>query len=99
MLLCMEGALHASIDFYNTTWPRHLKLKVSVVQDCIETGESSSSKQCMIATAEGDDVEDQVFASEVVRRTEEYFLHYGPCTTGLDAGYHSFKGGFSGLDS
>ena len=68
------------------------------MRDYIETGESGSSKQCMITTAEGDDVEDQVFTLEVVRLTEDYFQHYGPCATGLDTGYYSFKGGFSGLD-
>lgn len=65
----------------------------------VEAGKGGSSEQCVIATTEGDDVEDQVFASEVVRRTEDYFQCYGARTTGFDARDHSFKGGFGGLDS
>ena len=44
MLLRMEGALHVSIDCYNATWSRHLKLEISVVRGCIEIGERGSSK-------------------------------------------------------
>ena len=53
----------------------------------------------MIATSERDDVEDQVFASEVTRGDEDYLQHYGPRATGLYARYDSSEGGFSGLDS
>ena len=58
MLFSMEGALHVTIDCNNATRSRHFKLQVSIVRDCIKAGESSSSEQCMVATAERDDVED-----------------------------------------
>ena len=71
MLLSTEGALHVYIDCNDATWTGHLELQIGVMQDRIEAGKSGSSEQCMIAAAEGDDVEDQVFASEVVRRAED----------------------------
>ena len=58
VLLSTEGALRISIDCYNTTWSGHLKLEVGIVQHHIESRECGSSEQCMIATAEGDDIED-----------------------------------------
>ena len=60
MLLSAEGAFHVSIHCYNSAWSGHLEFEIGVVRDCIEAGESCSSEQCMIATAEGDDVEDQL---------------------------------------
>ena len=73
MLLSAEGALRVSIDCNDATWTGHVELQIGVVWDRIEAGKSGSSEQCVIAPAEGDDVEDQVFASEVVRRAEDYF--------------------------
>ena len=73
MLLGMEGAFRVSIDYYNTTGSGHLELEVSIMRDHIESSKCSSSEQCVVATAEGDDIEDQVFASEVVRRSEDDF--------------------------
>ena len=70
MLFGAEGAFSVSIDCYDAMWTRHLKLKISIVWHRIESGKCGSSKQCMITTVEGDDIEDQVLASEVVRRTE-----------------------------
>ena len=58
VLLSAEGAFRISIDCYDTTWSRHLELEVGVVQHRIESSECGSSEQCMIATAEGDDIED-----------------------------------------
>ena len=60
-----------SIDCYNAAWSGHLE--IGIVWACIEASERGSSEQCVVATAEGDDVEDQVFASEVVRQTEDDF--------------------------
>ena len=71
VLLSTEGAFHVSIDCYDTAWSGHLEFEIGIVWDPIEAIERGSSEQCMVATAEGDDVEDQVFASEVVRRTED----------------------------
>ena len=67
VLLSTEGAFHVSIDCYNTAWSGHLEFEIGIVWDRIEASERGSSEQCVVATAEGDDVEDQVFASEVVR--------------------------------
>ena len=58
MLLSTEGALRISIDCYDTARPGHLKLEVGIVRHCIELSKCSSSEQCMITTAEGDDVLD-----------------------------------------
>ena len=44
--------------------------------DRIEVSEAGLSEQCVITTTERGDVKDQVFASEVVRRTEDYFQRY-----------------------
>ena len=58
VLLSMEGALRISIDCYNTARSGHLELEVGIVRHRIESSECGSSEQCMIATTEGDDVED-----------------------------------------
>ena len=47
-----------TIDYNNATRSRHFELQVSIVRDCVEAHEGSSSEQCMVATAERDDVED-----------------------------------------
>ena len=73
MLLGTEGALHVSIDCYDTAWSGHLEFEIGIVWDRIEASERGSSEQCMIATTEGDDVEDQVFTSEIIRWAEDYF--------------------------
>ena len=58
MLLSTEGAFRLSIGCYDATWAMHLELYVSVVRDYINAGESGLSEQCMVTTAEWDDVED-----------------------------------------
>ena len=58
MLLGTEGAFRISIDCYDATWSRHLELEISVVGYRIESSESGSAEQCMIAAAKGDDIED-----------------------------------------
>ena len=72
MLLGTEGAFRVSIDCYDTAWSGHLELEISVVWHHIESSECGSSEQCVIATSEGDDIEDQLFASEVVRGSEDH---------------------------
>ena len=67
VLLGTKGAFHVSVDCYDTAWSGHLKFEIGIVWHCIEARKCGSSEQCVIATAEGDDVEDQVFASKVVR--------------------------------
>ena len=58
MLLHSERAFGVSIDRDYSSRAWHLELEVCVVRHRIESGKSSSSEQCMIATAEGDDIED-----------------------------------------
>ena len=66
-----RGAFRISIDRYDTAWTGHLELEISIVWHCVESSKRSSSEQCMIAAAEGDDIEDEFFATEVVRRSED----------------------------
>ena len=73
VLLSTEGAFHVSIDCYDTAWSGHLELEISIVWHRIESSECCSSEQCMIAAAEGDDIEDQLFTLEVVRGSEDHF--------------------------
>ena len=72
MLFCTKGAFHISIDRYDAAWIGHLELEISIVQPSIESSECGLSEQCVIATAEGDDIEDQLFASKVVRGSEDH---------------------------
>ena len=58
VLLGTEGALRISIDCYDTAWSGHLELEISIVRHRIKSGKRSSSEQCLIATAEGDDIKD-----------------------------------------
>ena len=58
VFLCMEGALHVSFNYYYTAWNGHLELEISIVWHRIESSKRGSSKQCVIATAEGDNIED-----------------------------------------
>ena len=55
---CYEGAFRVSIDCYDTVWSGHLEFEVSIVWHRIESSKCSSSEQCVIAVAEGDDIED-----------------------------------------
>ena len=58
MLFCTERAVYVSIDCYNPAKSWHLELEVCIVWYHIESGECVSSEQCVITTAEGDDIED-----------------------------------------
>ena len=71
MLLGAEGAFHVPIDCYDTAWARHLELKISIVWHRVEARKCGSSKQCVIGAAKGNDIQDQFFALEVVRRSED----------------------------
>ena len=73
MLLGTEGAFHVSIDCNETAWSGHLEFEISIVRHRIESSKCGSSGQCVIAAAKRDDIEDQVFASEVVRGSEDDF--------------------------
>ena len=57
VLLGTEGAFRISIDCYDATWSGHLELEICVVRHRIESSKCGSSEQCVIATAEGDDIE------------------------------------------
>ena len=52
---------------------RHLELEVCVTRYRIEFCKCGSPEQCVIATVERDDIEDQLLASEVVRRSKDHF--------------------------
>ena len=71
VLFRMEGVVCVSIDCYNPARSWYLELEVCVAWYRIESSECGSSKQCVIATAEGDDMKDQLLASEVVRISED----------------------------
>ena len=58
VLLRTEGVLRVSIDCYKTVSSGHLELKVGIVWHRIETSKFGSSEQCVITTAEGDDIEE-----------------------------------------
>ena len=58
MLLCMEGAFYISINYYDAAWTGLLEFEVSIVWNRVESSERSSSEQCVVAAAEGDDIED-----------------------------------------
>ena len=72
VLLNTEGAFRISIAFYDTTWSWHLELEISVVWHRIESSKCGSYEQCLITVAKGYDIEDQLFASEVVRGSEHH---------------------------
>ena len=71
MFFCAERTFCISIDCYNIAWTGHLELKISIMGRRVESGKRSSSEQCMVATGKGDDIEDELFATEVVRRSED----------------------------
>ena len=71
MLFCTERVVHVSVDCYDPARSWHLELEVCIVWYRIESSECGSSEKCVIATAEGDDVEDQFFTLEVVRGSED----------------------------
>ena len=58
MLLSTEGAFRVSIDCYDAAWTGHLELEISVVWHRVESSTRRSSEQCVVAAAEGDDIED-----------------------------------------
>ena len=58
MLLCLEGVFRVSVDCYDATWTGHLELKIRIVWHRVESSKRGSSEQCMVAAAEGDDIED-----------------------------------------
>ena len=58
MLFCTERAFRISVDRDDSVGPGHFELEISIVWHCIESHECGSSEQCVIAVAEGDDVED-----------------------------------------
>ena len=58
MLLCTEGTFRVSIYCNDAAWTGHLELEISIVWHRIEFCECGSSEQCVVAAAEGDDIED-----------------------------------------
>ena len=60
MFLRSEGVFSVSVDRDDSSTAWHLELEMSIVWHRIESRKCSLSKQCVIATADGDDVEDQL---------------------------------------
>ena len=58
VLFCTERAVCVSIDCYDAAWIGHLELKISIVWYRVESSKRGSSEQCVVAAAEGDDIED-----------------------------------------
>ena len=58
MLFCLKGAVHISVDSDDPTRSRHLELEICVVRHRIESCKCGLPEQCVVATAERDDVED-----------------------------------------
>ena len=58
VLLRAERALYVSIDRDDPPRSWHLELEVCIMRYRIESHKCGSSEQCVIATAEGDDIED-----------------------------------------
>ena len=58
MLLGTEGAFRVSIDCYDATWSVRLELEISIVWHRVESSKCGSSKQCVIAAAKRDDIDD-----------------------------------------
>ena len=54
----MERAVHVSVDYYDPAWSWHLELQVYIVWYRIDSSECGSSEQCVVTTAERDDIED-----------------------------------------
>ena len=98
MFFCAERAVHVSVDLYDPARSWHLELKVCLVWHRIESSECGSSKQCVIASAKRDNIEDQLFASEVVRGSEDDLQCDRARAANLYTWYNSFKGSFGGLD-
>ena len=73
VLLSTEGVFRVSIDCYDTAWSGHLEFEISIVWHRIESSKCSSSEQCVIAAAEGDNIEDQLFTLEIVWGFEDHF--------------------------
>ena len=76
VLFCMERAVHISVDCYDPARAWHLELEVCIVWYRIESSKCGSSEQGMVTTAERDDIEDELFALEVIRRSEDHFQCY-----------------------
>ena len=98
MLFCSKGVVHISVDSDDPAWSRHLELEICIVWHRIESCECGPPEQCVVATAERDDVEDQLFAPEVVWGSEDHFQCYRTRAAGLYSRNNTFKGGFGGLD-
>ena len=58
MLFRTEGAACVSIDRDYSSRAWHLELEVCIVWHRIESCECGSSEQCVVTTAERDDIED-----------------------------------------
>ena len=76
MLLHTERVFGVSVNrnYFSRAW--HLELEICVVRHRIEPCECGSSEQGVIATAKRDYIEDELFASEIVRGSEDHVKCY-----------------------
>ena len=58
VLLYTKGVLRVSIDCYDAAWTGHLELDISIVWYHVESCKHGSSEQCVVAAAEGDNIEE-----------------------------------------
>ena len=58
MFFYTERAVHISVDCYDTAQAWHLELEVCIVWYRIESSECGSSEQCVVTTAERNDIKD-----------------------------------------
>ena len=73
VLLYSERVLCVSIDCNNSARSWHLELEVCIMRYRIESSKCGSPEQRVITTAERDYIEDSLFASEVIRGSEDHF--------------------------
>ena len=97
MFLNSEGTLCVAVDSNDPIGPGHLELEVCIVWDDIKVSEHYAAQQGVLTAAEGDNVEDQVLAAEVVGRTEHYFQANRACAPGFDTWDHSLEGSVARL--
>ena len=97
MLFGSKRAFCVAIDGYDARRTEHLELEVRVRRNNIEFGERSPAEEGVIATAKRCNIEDQVLASEIIRRSKHYLKCHDARAAGLHSRNDPLKGGLTGL--
>ena len=58
MLLFADGTFCVSTYYDDGAWTGHLELEISIMWHRVESSKRGSSEQCVVAAAEGGDIED-----------------------------------------